>query len=80
MTNSSAAVVHRAGAFAGAPHQAVPLDGTYVSERTGQPATLTDEGCYPVVAECKVCHGPVRLRVLMQMDWQHAPAGQEAGR
>jgi hypothetical protein len=52
-------------------HRALPVAGRYVSERTGQPAVLTDESCYPVTARCKACGGPIRLAVLMQWEWVH---------
>jgi hypothetical protein len=64
--------------FPGHPggHQALPVRGSYRSERTGQPAVLTDDGAYPVTAECKTCHGRIRLDHLIQTDWRHAPAGE----
>ncbi len=77
--NSSAAFVPRTVPVAGGPHRAFPAGGSYRSERTGQPAVLTDEGCYPVTAECKVCHGPIRLDRLLQMEWAHAPAAGGGG-
>jgi hypothetical protein len=63
-----------AGVPRGGPHQAIPAKDTYVSERTGEQATLTDESCYPVTARCKICEGPIRLARLTQMEWAHAPA------
>jgi hypothetical protein len=76
--NSSAAFVPRTAPVPGGPHRAFPVGGTYRSERTGALAVLTDEHCYPVTAECKVCHGPIRLGQLLQMEWRHAPAAAAA--
>ena len=56
-------------------HQALPVPGSYLSEQTGQPAVLTESTAYPVTAECKVCHRPIRLDKLEQMEWLHVPAG-----
>jgi hypothetical protein len=55
-------------------HTATPVDGTYVREADGEPASLINDADYPVGAECKVCHGRIRLRILVQMEWEHAPA------
>lgn len=78
--SSSADFVPRLGSRAGGPHRATPVGGTYRSELTGQPAVLTEAGCYPVTAECEICHGPIRLERLMQMEWTHDLTGQGAGR
>jgi hypothetical protein len=55
-------------------HTPVPVGGTYKRETDGKPASLTDGADYPVTAECKICHGRIRLGHLMQWEWQHAPA------
>lgn len=55
-------------------HWAKPVQGSYRCERTGESAKLTDAGAYPVVAECKTCHGRIRLKWLVQMEWEHVPA------
>ena len=55
-------------------HTAIPLDGTYVREADGKPASLTDGADYPVSGECTTCHGRIRLGHLTQWEWQHAPA------
>jgi hypothetical protein len=54
-------------------HVPIPLADSYVTERGGQPANLLRDGDYPVVAECKICHGRIRLGQVMQWDWRHAP-------
>lgn len=54
-------------------HTAVPLGGSYVREKDGEPASLLCDADYPVAAECKICHGRIRLGRVMQMDWRHAP-------
>ena len=54
-------------------HSATPLAGSYVTEKTGEPATLVRYSDYPVIAACRVCHGRIRLGQLTQADWQHAP-------
>ena len=56
-------------------HTATPADGTYVREADGKPARLTSGADYPVSAVYKVCRGRIRLRMLVQMDSEHA-AGQ----
>ena len=73
--SSSADFVPRRVPVAGGPHRPVPVGGTYRSERTGRPAVLTEATSYPVTAECQVCHGPIRLEQLLQMEWRHVPAG-----
>ena len=55
-------------------HTAVPVAGTYVREADGEHASLTDGADYPVSAECRICRGHIRLGMLVQMDWEHAPA------
>jgi hypothetical protein len=55
-------------------HAATPLGGTCVRESDGEPACLTNGADYPVAARCKVCGGWIRLRMLVQMEWEHAPA------
>lgn len=55
-------------------HTAVPLGGSYVTEEHGTPASLLRDADYPVVAECKICHGRIRLGQVMQMEWRHAAA------
>jgi hypothetical protein len=55
-------------------HAATPAGGTYIRERDGKPASLLDEADYPVRAVCKVCGGRIRLGMLLQWDWAHAPA------
>lgn len=56
-------------------HTAVPLAGSYVTEKSGEPASLLRDSDYPVVAECKICRGRIRLGQVMQMDWRHVTAG-----
>jgi hypothetical protein len=55
------------------PHNPVPEGGTYKRERDGQVARLANESDYPVVAECKICRGRIRLGSYLQWDWYHAP-------
>ena len=55
-------------------HTATPVDGTYVREADGEPASLTNGADYPVSAECKICRGRIRLRMLVQWEWEHVPA------
>ena len=55
-------------------HTATPKGGSYVREADGEPASLTNAADYPVIAECKVCRGRIRLRMLIQMEWEHASA------
>jgi hypothetical protein len=54
-------------------HTANPLTGSYVTEKTGEPASPLRDSDYPVIAECKICHGRIRLGQRTQTDWQHAP-------
>ncbi len=61
-------------------HTAIPLDGSYLREADGKPASLTNGADYPVTAECRVCHGRIRLGHLMQWEWLHAPAVTVAAR
>ena len=56
-------------------HTAIPLAGSYVTEKGGEPASLLRDSDYPVVAECKICSGRIRLGQVLQMDWRHVPAG-----
>ena len=55
-------------------HTAWPKKSTYVREKDGEPVGLLNKADYPIVAECKICGGRIRLDHLMQMDWRHAPA------
>jgi len=55
-------------------HWPVPWGGTYVRERDGQPASLTNGADYPVVAECQIRHGRIGLAHLTQWQWRHPPA------
>jgi hypothetical protein len=57
-------------------HTAIPL-GPFTREQDGEPASLLCDADYPVAGECKICHGPIRLARVMQMDWRHAPAAAE---
>lgn len=59
-----------------AGHTAVPLGGSYVRVKDGQPANLLEESDYPVAARCKICDGRITLDQLRQMEWRHAPAEQ----
>ena len=54
-------------------HTATPATDTYVREADGEPASLTSGADYPVSAVCKVCRGRIRLRMLLQWEWEHAP-------
>jgi hypothetical protein len=56
-----------------AGHAATPVGGTYVREKDGERASLANGADYPVSAVCKICCGRIRLRMLVQMDWEHAP-------
>ena len=60
-------------------HQAFPVRGSYVSERTGEPANLMNAAGYPVTAECHWCHWPVRLVTLNQMEWVHVRPAAASG-
>ena len=53
-------------------HTAIPLDGTYVREADGKPASLIDGADSPVSGQCKICHGRIRLGHLLQWEWRHA--------
>lgn len=55
-------------------HTATPVDGTYVRDADGEPASLANGADYLVSAVCKICRGRIRLRMLVQMNWEHAPA------
>ena len=58
-------------------HQALPVRGSYRSEKTGQPANLMNASDYPVAGERHWCHGQIRLATRNQMEWVHdatAPA------
>jgi hypothetical protein len=59
-------------------HQALPVSGSYVSEKTRQPANLRAETDYPVTAECQTCHGRIRLFELQQMEWAHDTTAPKA--
>lgn len=54
-------------------HQADPVKGSWYSERTQHPANLLADFDYPVIAVCGTCQGRIRLRVKMQMEWEHVP-------
>jgi hypothetical protein len=54
-------------------HAAIPLGGSYVTKKGDLSASLMRDSDYPIVAECKVCHGRIRLGQVLQMEWQHAP-------
>lgn len=54
-------------------HQALPVKDSCRSEETGQPARVTDQSGFPLIAECQACRGRIRLSSLLQMEWQHAP-------
>ena len=68
MTNSSSMFLTRENR-----HWPVPEGGTYKRERDGQVASLANESHYPVVADCKICRGRIRLAHYMQWDWKHEP-------
>jgi hypothetical protein len=53
-----------------AGHIGYPLTGSYVTE-DGRPADFSCEGHYPITAECKNCHRPIRLTNRLQMEWSH---------
>ena len=59
-------------------HTATPVTGTYTVEDGGAPARLLYPEDYPVLAECKICHGTIRLDFMMQMEWRHVPVAQAA--
>jgi hypothetical protein len=54
-------------------HTAIPLAGSYVTEKGGVPASRPRDSDYPVAAECKICHIRLRLGHAMQMSWRHTP-------
>ena len=53
-----------------AGHIGYPVEGSYVSE-DGRPADFSLDGHYPITAECKKCHQPIRLAGRLQMEWSH---------
>ena len=56
-----------------AGYVASPKSGTYTKEN-GDPVSLLNKADYPITAECKICHGRIRLDHPMQMNWRHVPA------
>ena len=58
-------------------HQAMPVEGSWYSERSQHPANLKAEFDYPVIAVCQRCGGRIRLAQLLQMEWTHVPGGPE---
>jgi hypothetical protein len=54
-----------------AGHIAMPVAGSYVQKRGGEPADPLCEAHYPVAAECKTCHRRIRLDGVLQMEWVH---------
>jgi hypothetical protein len=62
-------------------HTAWPEGGTYVRENDGEHVGLLNGADYPIAAECKICHGLIRLDHLMQLEWRHVPvsAAEPAG-
>ena len=53
-----------------AGHIAYPVD-RLLRHRRRQPADFSREGHYPITAECKKCHQPIRLASRLQMEWSH---------
>jgi hypothetical protein len=53
-----------------AGHIGYPVTDSYVTE-DGRPADFSCEGHYPITAECKNCHRPIRLTSRLQMEWSH---------
>ena len=53
-----------------AGHIGYPVTGSYVTE-DGRPAEFSCEDHYPITAECKNCHRPIRLAGRLQMEWSH---------
>ena len=53
-----------------AGHIGYPVEDSYVTE-DGSPADFSCEGHYPITAECKRCHRPIRLAGRLQMEWSH---------
>jgi hypothetical protein len=55
-------------------HIAWPQTGTCTREKDGAPASPLIGEDYPVVADCKICTGRIKLGHKMQLEWRHAPA------
>lgn len=53
-----------------ADHIGYPVEGSYVTG-DGSPADFSVDGHYPITAECKRCHEPIRLAGRLQMEWSH---------
>jgi hypothetical protein len=63
-------VTHLSNFTDSAGHTGYPVEGSCVNE-DGSPADFSVDGHYPITAECKNCHQPIRLHTRLQMEWSH---------